>query len=108
MGAATALGNSTIACAPIHIFIARGSTESYPDSVGDLVETIIKNKSGIIVNYENIVYPAVDETTSDSYFVGRKVVAEQATSYVDRCRGMDGRMDGRKIVVLEYSQVRSV
>ncbi|PVH70718.1 carbohydrate esterase family 5 protein [Cadophora sp. DSE1049] len=90
----TSLTNST-ECAPVHVMAARGTTESYPGTLTNLAELILANSTGS--NYESIIYPATDETTADSYFVGRQAAADQLTSYVTRC-------PESKIVLLAYSQ----
>ncbi|KAJ5640743.1 hypothetical protein N7528_000368 [Penicillium herquei] len=73
--------NST-ACAPVHMILGRGSTESVPGSLESL---------------ESIDYPATDETTSDSYFVGRAAAAKQLIAYREKC-------PESKIVILGYSE----
>ncbi|KAL4961186.1 alpha/beta-hydrolase [Aspergillus stella-maris] len=89
------LTNSTD-CADIHFMLARGTTESYPGTPYSLAELVAANTS-LSSNYENIIYPAVDETSSDSYFAGRVAVGKQVTAYVDSC-------PDSKIIVLSYSQ----
>ncbi|KAJ5160425.1 uncharacterized protein N7482_007429 [Penicillium canariense] len=90
------LVNST-ACSNVHILIARGTTESYPGSLSTLAELITANNKD--TTYENLVYPATDETSTDSYHIGKTVVRKQLTSFVERCGHSDS-----KLVVLAYSQ----
>lgn len=89
------LTNSTD-CAALHFMLARGTTESYPGTPYSLAEIVAGNTS-LSSNYENIIYPAVAETSSDSYFVGRAAVGEQITRYVQPC-------PDSKIILLSYSQ----
>lgn len=95
--ATTQLANST-ACGNVHIMIARGTTESYPGSLETLAELITGNNDH--TTYENIIYPATDETTTDSYLIGKKAVGKQLADYVKRCENTES-----KLVVLAYSQV---
>ncbi|KAJ5934831.1 hypothetical protein N7466_004378 [Penicillium verhagenii] len=92
----TQLVNST-ACSNVHILIARGTTETYPGSLETLAELITANNAD--TTYENLVYPATSETTTDSYHVGKKAARKQLTSFVERCGHTDS-----KLVVLAYSQ----
>lgn len=91
---------NTTACADTHLIIARGSTESYPGTLGALADLIIGNITSGSADYENVIYPAVDETSSDSYFIGRAAFASQLKTYADACRDS-------KIVILSYSQVHT-
>lgn len=93
----TQLVNST-ACSNVHILIARGTTESYPGSLETLAELITANNPD--TTYENLVYPATDETSTDSYHIGKKAARKQLSSFVERCGHTDSRL-----VVLAYSQV---
>lgn len=88
------LVNST-ACADIHLILARGTTESEPGSLETLAELITDNNPG--TDYENVNYPATDETTTDSYFEGIVAATNQFTAYAELC------LDSQ-IVVLAYSQ----
>lgn len=97
--ATTQLVNST-ACGNVHIMIARGTTESYPGSLETLAELITGNNDQ--TTYENIIYPATDETTTNSYHIGKKAVGKQLADYVKRCENTES-----KLVVLAYSQVRT-
>lgn len=94
--ASAALVNST-ACAPVHIIIARGTTESYPGTLSSLAELVTEANPG--TDYESVIYPATQETSTDSYIIGRGASREQLTAYVERC-------PRSKVVVLAYSQVR--
>ncbi|KAJ5761784.1 uncharacterized protein N7511_005166 [Penicillium nucicola] len=93
---ALSLSNSTI-CADVHILIARGTTESYPGSLSTLAELITSKNEN--TTYENLIYPATDETTTNSYHVGIKAARKQLTSFVERCGHT-----GSKLVILAYSQ----
>lgn len=95
----TQLVNST-ACSNVHILIARGTTESYPGSLETLAELITVNNQD--TTYENLVYPATDETTTNSYHVGKQAARKQLTSFVERCGHTNSQL-----VVLAYSQVSS-
>ncbi|KAJ5949573.1 hypothetical protein N7454_001157 [Penicillium verhagenii] len=75
----TQLVNST-ACSNVHILIARGTTETYPGSLETLAELITANNAD--TTYENLVYPATSETTTDSYHVGKKAARKQLTRSV--------------------------
>ncbi|KAI0151303.1 Alpha/Beta hydrolase protein [Pestalotiopsis sp. NC0098] len=86
---------NTTACAQNHLLLARGSTESYPGVLGDLASAVIDVLSN--TTYENVIYPATDETTTDSYFVGRTAFADQLGQYAEAC-------PDSKIAVLSYSQ----
>ena len=83
-------------CAPVHMILGRGSTESVPGSLESLVTLITQDFPR--ANYENIDYPATDETISDSYFIGRVAATKQLISYCKKC-------PLSKIVLLGYSQV---
>ncbi|KAJ5729779.1 uncharacterized protein N7483_004287 [Penicillium malachiteum] len=86
--------NST-ACASVHMILGRGSTETVPGSLESLVTLVTADFPE--ANYENIDYPATDETTSDSYFLGRVAAAKQLIAYREKC-------PESKIVVLGYSE----
>ncbi|KAJ5113785.1 hypothetical protein N7456_002319 [Penicillium angulare] len=94
--ATTQLVNST-ACSNVHIMIARGTTESYPGSLETLAELISANNEQ--TTYENIIYPATDETSTNSYHVGKKAFDKQLTQFVELCGNTKS-----KLVVLAYSQ----
>lgn len=89
------LVNST-ACAPVHLLLARGTTETYPGSLETLAELVTAANPG--ADYENIIYPATQETDTDSYPIGRAASRAQVTAYVEKC-------PDAKIVILAYSQV---
>ncbi|CAG7976809.1 unnamed protein product, partial [Penicillium olsonii] len=80
----------------VHFVLARGTTESYPGTPYSLASLVAQNTT-LRTNYENIIYPAVSEDTSDSYFIGRAAVGAQMTAYARRC-------PQSQIVVLSYSQ----
>ncbi|GME40139.1 hypothetical protein GTA08_BOTSDO12785 [Neofusicoccum parvum] len=82
-------------CAPVHLLLARGTTEGYPGTLGSLVDLVIDAVPG--ADYENIIYPATDETSTESYFEGRQAVAQQLSAYAGSC-------PESKIVFLAYSQ----
>ncbi|KAJ5340310.1 hypothetical protein N7541_009434 [Penicillium brevicompactum] len=77
------------------MILGRGSTESVPGSLESLVTLITQDFPR--ANYENIDYPATDETISDSYFIGRVAATKQLISYCKKC-------PLSKIVLLGYSQ----
>jgi acetylxylan esterase len=87
---------NTTDCSDVHFILARGTTESYPGSTYSLAELVYENLT-VSANYEDIIYPAVDETTSDSYFVGRAAVGRQVTAYATSC-------PDSRIVLISYSQ----
>lgn len=91
------------ACAPVHLIVARGSTEQ-PGTGGQLsglTQRIVQANSGS--DYEAVDYPAVLGTQQDPSAYGRSVgtgtqaVKDQLTAYVKRC-------PNSKIVLLGYSQ----
>ncbi|TEY36159.1 hypothetical protein BOTCAL_0564g00040 [Botryotinia calthae] len=89
-----ALVNST-SCAPVHLVIARGSTESYPGSLESLAELITDANPG--TDYESVIYPATDETSTNSYAEGLVAAKDQFTTYAELC-------EDSKTVFLAYSQ----
>lgn len=91
-----ALINST-ACAPVHLIIARGTTEGYPGTLESLAGLITDANPG--TDYESVIYPATDETSTSSYAQGLVAAKEQFTAYAESC-------DDSKIIFLAYSQVR--
>lgn len=82
-------------CDPIHYIIARGTTEGYPGSLGSLVDILLAKYPDS--HYEDIVYPATQETTTDSYWEGLANGTQQIKSYADKC-------PDSKIVLMGYSQ----
>ncbi|KAK1850566.1 acetylxylan esterase precursor [Colletotrichum chrysophilum] len=82
-------------CADIHYFEARGTTLSYPGSLITIIDPLMEAFPNS--NYADIVYPATDETGSDSYFQGVSNGAKQITEYAQSC-------PKAKIVLLGYSQ----
>ncbi|KAJ0383521.1 hypothetical protein COL922a_010319 [Colletotrichum nupharicola] len=82
-------------CADIHYFEARGTTLSYPGSLITIINPLMEAFPNS--NYADIVYPATDETGSDSYFQGVSNGAKQITEYAQSC-------PKAKIVLLGYSQ----
>ncbi|EXF81255.1 axe1 cleaves acetyl side chain groups acetyl xylan [Colletotrichum fioriniae PJ7] len=82
-------------CADIHYFEARGTTLSYPGSLITVIDPLMEAFPNS--NYEDIVYPATDESGSDSYFVGVRDGAKQIISYAEAC-------PESKIVLMGYSQ----
>ncbi|KAH8590795.1 cutinase [Bisporella sp. PMI_857] len=87
---------SSKACADIHFMLARGTTESYPGTTYSMAELVAEN-TNLTSNYEDIIYPAVDESGSDSYFIGRTAVGSQVNAYAIAC-------PDAKIVLISYSQ----
>lgn len=82
-------------CDQIHYIIARGTTEGYPGSLGSLVDILLAKFPNS--NYEDIIYPATQETTTDSYWQGLANGTQQVKSYADEC-------PDSKIVLMGYSQ----
>lgn len=82
-------------CDNIHYIIARGTTEGYPGSLGSLVDILLAKFPNS--NYEDIIYPATQETSTDSYWQGLVNGTQQIKSYADKC-------PDSKIVVMGYSQ----
>ena len=102
VGAATARSHGLSArqelnttCDPIHYIIARGTTEGYPGSLGSLVDVLLAKYPDS--NYEDIVYPATQETATNSYWEGLVNGTQQIKSYADNC-------PDSKIVLMGYSQ----
>ncbi|EHA28165.1 hypothetical protein ASPNIDRAFT_43522 [Aspergillus niger ATCC 1015] len=83
-------------CADIHFMLARGTTEDYPGTTYSMAELVAENTT-LSTNYENIIYPAVSETESDSYFIGRAAVGSQVNRYAADC-------PNSRIVLISYSQ----
>lgn len=90
-----ALDNST-ACVDVHFVVARGSTESYPGTPYDVFDAVAANMTAT-TNYESILYPATNETETDSYFIGVAAVGAQVNAYAEAC-------PDSKIVLGSYSQ----
>lgn len=88
--------NASTSCAPYHLILARGTTESYPGTLGSLAFLIMTDFPS--ANYENLIYPATDESGSDSYFEGRRSFETQLYNYTTRC-------PNSSVVVAGYSQV---
>lgn len=83
-------------CAPIHILVARGSTEAPGIGVLEsLVEVIDTANPG--ATSEAIDYPADLNDYVASVINGTSAVKKQVTAYVERC-------PRSKIVLLGYSQ----
>ncbi|KAL1860350.1 hypothetical protein Daus18300_009263 [Diaporthe australafricana] len=90
-----ALENST-ECVDVHFMVARGSTMTYPGFPYDVFESVAANMTAT-TNYENIIYPATNETATDSYFLGRAAAGAQVNAYAEAC-------PDSKIVLGSYSQ----
>lgn len=82
-------------CDHIHYIIARGTTEGYPGSLGSLVDILLAKFPDS--NYEDIIYPATQETSTDSYWEGLANGTQQIKTYADQC-------PNSKIVLMGYSQ----
>ncbi|KAK7725273.1 hypothetical protein SLS63_008270 [Diaporthe eres] len=82
-------------CDRVHYIIARGTTEGYPGSLGSLVDILLAKFPNS--NYEDIIYPATQETSTDSYWQGLANGTQQIKSYADNC-------PDSKIVIMGYSQ----
>lgn len=102
VGAASARSKQLLArqelntkCDQIHYIIARGTTEGYPGSLGSLVDILLAKFPNS--DYEDIIYPATQETITDSYWQGLANGTQQIKSYADKC-------PDSKIVLMGYSQ----
>ncbi|KAL2827216.1 carbohydrate esterase family 5 protein [Aspergillus cavernicola] len=85
----TRLVNSTD-CSNVHLLIARGTTEPYSGSLVALAESIAANNK--YTTYEDLIYPATDETSTDSYHVGKNAARKQLTSFAKRCGHTDSKL----------------
>ena len=91
----------TTSCAPIHLLVARGSTEQPGDGqqLQALARRIVQANPGS--DQEAIDYPAaLGQTTAQygqSVSTGTKAAQNQLTAYVNRC-------PNAKIVLIGYSQ----
>ena len=86
------------ACADVHLFLARGTTEGYPGLLGSLATMVTDSINGS--TYENIMYPATQEGETPSYQEGIANGTAQVQSYAAAC-------PDSKLVLLGYSQVWS-
>lgn len=86
------------ACADVHLFLARGTTEGYPGTLGSLATLVTGSINGS--TYENILYPATQEGSTPSYQEGIANGTAQVQAYAAAC-------PDSKLVLLGYSQVRS-
>lgn len=92
----SSLYNRQSSCAPVHLLVARGSTESPGDGqLASLANLIIRANPG--ATQEAIVYPALLSPYGPSVGNGTKAVQSQLTAYVQKC-------PNAKIVLLGYSQ----
>ncbi|KAH8696174.1 cutinase [Talaromyces proteolyticus] len=84
-------------CAPIHLFVARGTTESPGDgSIGSLAQLVINAHSG--ATQEAINYPASSYPTYiDDVSTGITAVTNQFTKYTSSC-------PNSTLVLIGYSQ----
>jgi acetylxylan esterase len=84
-------------CAPVHLFVARGTTELPGDgSIGSLAQLVLQANPG--ATKESIDYPAnTDPTYIASVTSGIEAVTEQVTSYVSAC-------PNSTLVLIGYSQ----
>ncbi|KAH7176111.1 carbohydrate esterase family 5 protein [Dactylonectria macrodidyma] len=85
----------TTACASTHLILARGTTEGYPGTLRSMAELIVSAVPG--TTYEDVIYPATDETSTDSYHEGISNATIQLTAYANAC-------PDAKIVLIGYSQ----
>lgn len=81
-------------CDQIHYIVARGTTEGYPGSLGSLIGILLARFPNS--NYEDIIYPATQETSTDSYWEGLANGTQQIKRYADQC-------PDSKIVLVGYS-----
>lgn len=82
-------------CDRIHYIVTRGTNEGYPGSLGSLVDILLAKFPNS--NYEDIVYPATQKTSTDSYWEGVANGTQQIKRYADKCADS-------KIVLMGYSQ----
>ncbi|GME29270.1 putative carbohydrate esterase family 5 protein [Neofusicoccum parvum] len=86
-----------VSCAPIHLIIARASTEPPgPGMIGSLAEKIIAANPG--ATNESISYPATLDDYQDSSAQGTAAMTKQLTDYATAC-------PCAQIVLMGYSQV---
>lgn len=83
-------------CSDVHLFLARGTTESYPGLLGSLTTLVTDAINGS--TYENILYPATQEGSTPSYEEGIANGTAQVQAYAEAC-------PDSKLVLLGYSQV---
>ncbi|KAF7541026.1 hypothetical protein G7054_g972 [Neopestalotiopsis clavispora] len=83
------------ACADVHLFLARGTTEGYPGTLGSLATLVTGSINGS--TYENILYPATQEGSTPSYQEGIANGTAQVQAYATAC-------PDSKLVLLGYSQ----
>ncbi|CAI7589277.1 unnamed protein product [Penicillium crustosum] len=84
-----------VACANVHMMLARGTTESYPGLLGTLTNKVLDAVPGS--DYENIIYPATQEGSTPSYGEGIRNGTAQLKRYARAC-------PESKIVLFGYSQ----
>lgn len=85
-----------VSCAPIHLIIARASTEPPgPGMIGSLAEKIIAANPG--ATNESISYPATLDDYQDSSAQGTAAMTKQLTDYATAC-------PCAQIVLMGYSQ----
>ncbi|KAM0293648.1 hypothetical protein HYE67_002927 [Fusarium culmorum] len=82
-------------CQNVHIFLARGTDESYPGRQSSVVSAICSGLPSC--DYENINYPAGFNTYCSSIYAGITGGLSQITTYANRC-------PDSKIVLSGYSQ----
>jgi hypothetical protein len=83
-------------CPPVHLLLARGTTESYPGLLGSLSSLVLGSINGS--TYEDILYPATQEGSTLSYEEGIANATVQLKTFVAAC-------PKSKIALLGYSQV---
>jgi len=104
--AATTLGVTAVPapvspCAKVHIIAARASTEPQgPGIIGSLVSAV-QSASSQTVSTNSVVYPATLTSYPSSSSQGTAALKTLLTNQVNAC-------PGQKIVLVGYSQVRSV
>jgi acetylxylan esterase len=84
-------------CAPVHLFVARGTTESPGDGqIGSLAQLVLQANPG--ATKESIDYPAnTDPSYIASVTKGIDAVTEQVISYASAC-------PNSTLVLIGYSQ----
>lgn len=72
-------------CAPVHLIIARASTEAPGEGIIGTVASGIISSSSQTITRESINYPALLSPYDDSSQAGTAAVKQQLTAYVTRC-----------------------
>ncbi|KAJ9316528.1 CAZyme family CE5 [Paecilomyces variotii] len=95
---ATQITERTQSCSSVHFFLARGTSEPYPGTQGQLVNATCSQLSNC--DYEDIIYPATSNSTDGfcwSVESGVQNGTQQLIDYANRC-------PDSKLVISGYSQ----